>query len=42
MDNGKENGSYCSVVGSIKFYMDNGKENINYCSVAGFYNGLHG
>ena len=36
-DNGKENGNYYSVLGSIKFYRDNAKENGHYCSVVGFY-----
>ena len=34
MDNGKENGNYCSIVG---LYLDNGKENGNYCSIVGLY-----
>ena len=34
MDNGKENGNYCSMIGYILgLYGDNGKENGNYYRV---------
>ena len=34
MDNGKENGNYCSVIGYILgLYRDNGKENGNYYGI---------